>query len=121
MYNESFKKYLMGYGSGDLGGAVPDRAGDHRASTSASCARWTGSMAEPLPTPRFNPWPATIFTVLLRAGGAVPAADGRGAPLLDQDDARDFALGELWSLPDSLYLGNFAEVLWATPPFTSTS
>ncbi len=59
---------------------------------------------------RFNPWPATIFMVLfiLAVLFLLPTI---GVLLSSVKTTKDIALGDLWSLPDSLYLGNFVEVL----------
>ena len=67
-------------------------------------------MAEPLPATRFNPWPATIFIVLcvLAVLFLLPTV---GVLLSSIKTTREISMGELWSLPASLYLGNFAEVL----------
>ncbi|MCC7320127.1 MAG: carbohydrate ABC transporter permease [Rubellimicrobium sp.] len=70
-------------------------------------------MAETLAPPapgRFNPWPATIFVILLVLAVLflLPTA---GVLLSSIKTTRDISLGDLWSLPDALYLGNFAEVL----------
>ena len=67
-------------------------------------------MAEAAPRTRFDPWPATVFTVLvvLAVLFLLPTA---GALLSSVKTTRDIAMGDLWSLPPGLYLGNFAEVL----------
>lgn len=67
-------------------------------------------MAEGAPASRFNPWPATIFVVLcvLAVLFLLPTA---GVLLSSVKTTRDISMGELWSLPQSLYLGNFVEVL----------
>ncbi|MBN8629688.1 MAG: carbohydrate ABC transporter permease [Rhodobacterales bacterium] len=67
-------------------------------------------MAEPLPMRRFNPWPATIFVILtvLAVLFLLPTA---GVLLSSVKTTREISMGDLWSLPGSLYLGNFAEVL----------
>ena len=60
--------------------------------------------------PRFNPWPATIFMVLLILAilFLLPTI---GVLLSSVKTTQDIAMGDLWSLPGSLYLGNFIEVL----------
>jgi ABC-type glycerol-3-phosphate transport system permease component len=67
-------------------------------------------MAEPLPVTRFNPWPTTIFTILsaLAVLFLLPTV---GVLLSSIKTTREISMGELWSLPASLFLGNFAEVL----------
>lgn len=67
-------------------------------------------MAEPLPASRLNPWPATIFTILcvLAVMFLLPTV---GVLLSSIKTTREISMGQLWSLPGSLYLGNFAEVL----------
>lgn len=66
-------------------------------------------MADPA-LPRFNPWPPTIFVVLsvLAVLFLLPTA---GVLLSSLKTTRDIAMGDLWSIPGSLYLGNFTEVL----------
>jgi ABC-type glycerol-3-phosphate transport system permease component len=67
-------------------------------------------MADTLPATRFNPWPVTIFTILavLAVLFLLPTV---GVLLSSIKTTREISMGELWSLPASLYLGNFAEVL----------
>lgn len=67
-------------------------------------------MADTFPANRFNPWSATIFTVLcvLAVLFLLPTV---GVLLSSIKTTREISMGELWSLPASLYLGNFAEVL----------
>jgi ABC-type glycerol-3-phosphate transport system permease component len=67
-------------------------------------------MADILPPTRFNPWPATIFTALfvLAVLFLLPTV---GVLLSSVKTTREISMGELWSAPTSLYLGNFAEVL----------
>lgn len=67
-------------------------------------------MADPMPTSRFNPWPATIFTILcaLAVLFLLPTV---GVLLSSVKTTREISMGELWSLPTNLYLGNFTEVL----------
>ena len=67
-------------------------------------------MADTFPANRFNPWSATIFTVLcvLAVLFLLPTVGGL---LSSIKTTREISMGELWSLPASLYLGNFAEVL----------
>lgn len=67
-------------------------------------------MADPLSAARFNPWPATIFIILcvLAVLFLLPTV---GVLLSSIKTTREISMGELWSLPSSLYLGNFAEVL----------
>ena len=59
---------------------------------------------------RFNPWPATVFVILavLAVLFLLPTA---GVLLSSIKTTRDIALGDLWSIPPSLHLGNFTEVL----------
>ena len=59
---------------------------------------------------RFNPWPVTVFVVLciLAALFLAPTA---GVLLSSVKTTRAIALGDLWSLPDRIYLENYTEVL----------
>ncbi|WP_374398130.1 carbohydrate ABC transporter permease [Tabrizicola sp.] len=59
---------------------------------------------------RFNPWPATIFAILLVLAVLflLPTV---GVLLSSIKTTRDISMGDLWSLPHGLYLGNFAEVM----------
>ena len=66
-----------------------------------------------LPAPReasFSPWRAALLVslVVLAVLFLAPTA---GVVLSAFKTTRDIALGDLWSLPDTLYLGNFAEVI----------
>ena len=67
-------------------------------------------MAETRAAPRFDPWPAAIFTILavLAVLFLLPTV---GVLLSSVKTTREISMGELWSLPDRLYLGNYAEVL----------
>lgn len=67
-------------------------------------------MAETLPAGRFNPWPATIF-IILCVLAVLFLAPTIGVLLSSVKTTREISMGELWSLPSSLYLGNFTEVL----------
>jgi multiple sugar transport system permease protein len=58
----------------------------------------------------FNPWPAVIFIVLVCLA-LLFLAPTAGVLLSSIKTTREIALGDLWSIPDRLYLGNFAEVL----------
>ena len=60
---------------------------------------------------RFNPWPATVFVALciLAALFLAPTA---GVLLSSVKTTRAIALGNLWSVPDRIYLENYAEVLF---------
>ena len=60
---------------------------------------------------RFNPWPATVFVALciLAALFLAPTA---GVLLSSVKTTRAIALGDLWSVPDRIYLENYAEVLF---------
>lgn len=59
---------------------------------------------------RFNPWPAAVFVALciLAALFLAPTA---GVLLSSVKTTRAIALGDLWSVPDRIYLENYAEVL----------
>ena len=59
---------------------------------------------------RFNPWPATVFVALciLAALFLAPTA---GVLLSSVKTTRAIALGDLWSVPDRIYLENYVEVL----------
>jgi ABC-type glycerol-3-phosphate transport system permease component len=67
-------------------------------------------MADLAPQGRFNPWPATIFVILcvLALLFLLPTA---GVLLSSVKTTRDISMGDLWSIPTSLYFGNFTEVL----------
>ncbi|MDH3660117.1 MAG: carbohydrate ABC transporter permease [Alphaproteobacteria bacterium] len=70
-------------------------------------------MAEALarrPAQPFNPWPLATF-VILACLAVLFLAPTIGVLLSSIKTTRDIALGELWSIPPSLYLGNFAEAL----------
>ena len=58
----------------------------------------------------FNPWTAAIFVILVCLA-VLFMAPTVGVLLSSIKTTRDIALGELWSIPPSLYLGNFREVL----------
>lgn len=58
----------------------------------------------------FNPWPVVIFVMLLSLA-VLFLAPTVGVLLSSVKTTRDIALGELWSVPTQLYLGNFLEVL----------
>ena len=59
---------------------------------------------------RFTPWPATVFVILLVLAVLflLPTV---GVLLSSIKTTRDISMGQLWSWPGSLFLGNFAEVL----------
>lgn len=63
-----------------------------------------------VPGKPFNPWPAVIFISLVCLA-VLFLAPTAGVLLSSVKTTRDIALGELWSIPSALYLGNFAEVL----------
>lgn len=67
-------------------------------------------MADLAPGPRFNPWQPAIL-VMLVVLAALFLAPTVGVLLSSVKTTRDISMGDLWSLPPSLYLGNFAEVL----------
>lgn len=58
----------------------------------------------------FNPWPAVIFIVLVCLA-LLFLAPTAGVLLSSVKTTREIALGDLWSVPGQLYLGNFTEVL----------
>ena len=58
----------------------------------------------------FNPWPMTIFTILVMLT-LLFLAPTVGVILSSVKTVREIALGELWSVPTSFYLGNYIEVL----------
>lgn len=58
----------------------------------------------------FNPWPVVIFIVLVCLA-LLFLAPTAGVLLSSIKTTREIALGDLWSIPGRLYLGNFAEVL----------
>ena len=62
------------------------------------------------PAVRFNPARVAVFTILvvLAVLFLLPTV---GVLLSSVKEQRDIALGDLWSLPAGLYLGNFIEVL----------
>jgi ABC-type glycerol-3-phosphate transport system permease component len=59
---------------------------------------------------RFSPWPAVVF-IVLACLAVLFLAPTVGVLLSSVKTTREIALGDLWSLPGSLFLGNFAEVL----------
>ena len=67
-------------------------------------------VATSVPAP-LNPWPATVFVALciLAALFLAPTA---GVLLSSVKTTRAIALGDLWSVPDRIYLENYAEVLF---------
>ena len=58
----------------------------------------------------FTPWPAVIFISLVCLA-ALFMAPTAGVLLSSIKTTRAIALGDLWSIPSELYLGNFSEVL----------
>lgn len=66
-------------------------------------------MAE-IRTTRFNPWPAVTFLCLLVLAGLflLPTV---GVLLSSVKTTREISMGQLWTLPASPYLGNFAKML----------
>ena len=58
----------------------------------------------------FNPWPAAIFVSLLSLA-ILFLAPTVGVLLSSVKTTREIALGQLWEMPDTLFLGNFVEVL----------
>ena len=63
------------------------------------------------PAPRpFDPWPATIFVILLCLA-VLFLAPTLGVLLSSIKTTREIAFGELWMFPARIYLGNFAEVI----------
>ncbi|MDZ7603365.1 MAG: carbohydrate ABC transporter permease [Hoeflea sp.] len=58
----------------------------------------------------FNPWPVVIFIVLVCLA-VLFLAPTAGVLLSSVKTTREIALGDLWSFPTRLYLGNFVEVL----------
>lgn len=58
----------------------------------------------------FNPWPAVIF-VCLFVLAILFLAPTFGVLLSSIKTTRDIALGDLWSIPSELFLGNYSEVL----------
>lgn len=67
-------------------------------------------MANPSTAPRFRPWRAAIFVMLLVLS-VLFLLPTLGVLLSSIKTTREIALGSLWSLPTALYLGNFVEVL----------
>ena len=68
------------------------------------------ALADTLPAKPFDPWPVAIFMILLCLA-VLFLAPTIGVLLSSIKTTRDIALGELWSIPPGLYLGNFSEVL----------
>ena len=60
----------------------------------------------------FNPWPAAVFASLMMLA-LLFLAPTVGVLLSSIKTTRDIAFGNLWAVPDRLYLGNFAEVLFS--------
>jgi ABC-type glycerol-3-phosphate transport system permease component len=67
-------------------------------------------MASPDAERRFNPWPVAIFVILvvLAVMFLLPTV---GVLLSSVKTTREIALGQLWSMPQALFMGNFVEVL----------
>lgn len=63
------------------------------------------------PSRPFNPWPAAIFASLVILA-TLFLAPTLGVLLSSIKTTRDIAFGDLWSIPNVLYLGNFEEVLF---------
>ena len=61
----------------------------------------------------FNPWPAAVFASLVMLA-LLFLAPTVGVLLSSIKTTRDIAFGNLWAVPDRLYLGNFAEVLFSS-------
>ncbi len=59
---------------------------------------------------RFDPWPGAIFAILCVLA-VLFLAPTVGVLLSSVKTTRDIAMGDLWSIPDALYLQNFVEVL----------
>lgn len=59
---------------------------------------------------RFDPWPVAIFVCLLVLA-ALFLAPTIGVLLSSLKSTREIAMGQLWTLPDGLYLDNYREVL----------
>ena len=72
-------------------------------------------MADAAGAPRaaadFNPWPAAIL-VCLGCLALLFLAPTIGVLLSSIKTTRDIAFGQLWTIPETLYLGNFAEVVF---------
>lgn len=64
------------------------------------------------PAREFNPWPAAVFASLVMLA-LLFLAPTVGVLLSSIKTTRDIAFGNLWAVPDRLYLGNFAEVLFS--------
>jgi ABC-type glycerol-3-phosphate transport system permease component len=62
------------------------------------------------PEKTFNPWPAAIF-VSLTCLALLFLAPTIGVLLSSVKTTRDIVLGNLWTIPSELFLGNFAEVV----------
>ena len=60
----------------------------------------------------FNPWPAAVFASLVMLA-LLFLAPTVGVLLSSIKTTRDIAFGNLWAVPNRLYLGNFAEVLFS--------
>lgn len=67
-------------------------------------------MASPVAERRFNPWPVAIFVILvvLAVMFLLPTV---GVLLSSVKTTREIALGQLWSMPQARFMGNFVEVL----------
>ncbi len=59
----------------------------------------------------FGPWPRGARRLRSSCSRSSSSRRRSGVILSAFKTTRDIALGDLWSLPDTLYLGNFAEVL----------
>lgn len=67
-------------------------------------------LAQPPALKPFNPWPGVIFAVLVMLA-LLFLTPTVGVLLSSLKTTRAIALGDLWSLPSELFLGNFTEVL----------
>lgn len=65
----------------------------------------------PAPRRGFNPWPVTIFVCLVCLA-ILFLAPTIGVLLSSIKTKRDIALGQLWTFPDTIFLGNYAEVIF---------
>jgi len=68
------------------------------------------TLQKPPALPKFAPWPVTVF-VILAILSMLFLAPTIGVLLSSIKTTRDIALGDLWSIPDTLFLGNYIEVL----------
>lgn len=72
--------------------------------------RFMASLSAPVIAARFNPWPAVTF-LCLSVLVVLFLAPTFGVLLSSIKTTKEIALGDLWTWPANLYMGNYIEVL----------